>query len=524
MSSPKRNRRWVKPGIALATGLVVVLLGGHRLADQHVRRVMGGPRAPVACLSCHVYMTGDNILQRLLEEDYLSPRDLAVSPDGNRLYVVAEEAEALLIVSATEGTVLNRIALGKHPHSIVLSRDGQTAYVSNRWSDNVSVIDLSKGRVIRFLPTGNGPAGIALGPGGNYLYVANSYSDDLSVIDLESGREKKRLAAGNNPYAVRLSPDGQSLFVTNRLSNPVAFRAPPVSEVTVVDTRSLRVTDRKAVPSAQMLESVDFAPEGDLALVTLARPKNLLPASQVRRGWMFTYGLGLVEPGEEGRVVQLLLDEVNAYFADPYDVVVMPDGRKAFVTHAGANSISVVDMAALRAVLDRATPDSLALFANHLGLSSQYVIKRIPTGANPQRLALAPDGRRLYVAERLEDRIAVIDTDVLDTVQIIDLGGPKQVSTLRLGERLFHQARAFQGQFSCRSCHPDGDQDALSWDFGGDGVGRNIVNTMTLRDIGETAPFKWAGTNVSLYMQDGIRFAKFLTRVEPFSPKELRAV
>ncbi|MDX1675014.1 MAG: hypothetical protein R3314_09490, partial [Longimicrobiales bacterium] len=161
---------------------------------------------------------------------------------------------------------------------------------------------------------------------------------------------------------------------------------------------------------------------------------------------------------------------------------------------------------------------------NHLGLSQRYVAARIPVGATPKRMAVSPDGRRVYVTERLDDRIAVIDVATLEVTDRIDLGGPADVSMLRLGARQFHGARAFHGQFSCRSCHPDEDQDGIAWDFAGDGMGKNILNTMTLRDIGHTGPFKWAGTNTSLYMQDGIRFAKHLTRVDPFPTRELRGL
>ncbi len=48
----------------------------------------------------------------------------------------------------------------------------------------------------------------------------------------------------------------------------------------------------------------------------------------------------------------------------------------------------------------------LAAYSNYLGTSSSIVTKRIPTGANPKGMALSPDGKQLYVAEHLEDRIA----------------------------------------------------------------------------------------------------------------------
>ncbi|MFQ5864123.1 MAG: beta-propeller fold lactonase family protein [bacterium] len=520
-----RRRLFSKTGIWLIIGLGVVLGAGHRWSSEHVRYITGGQPASLNCISCHVYTQRNGWVTRLLQRDYLSPLDIAVSPDGSRLYVTAQDGEALLVVDPNERWVVTKIPVGQRPHSVVLSRDGTTAYVSNQWWNTISVIDLSAQRLVSTLEVGSGPAGLALGPEGKFLYVANSFSDDLSVLDLSSGLELKRLLAGRNPYAVQLSPDGQVVCVTSRLSNHVAFRTPPVSEVTLVSTRLQRVVERKMLYSAHLLEGIAFAPEGDLALVTLVRPKNLLPATQVGRGWMVTHGVGIIEPGRDGRVAQVLLDDVNAFYADPYDIVITPDGQRAFVTHAGADYVTVVDIGALRRLLTEAATKSLATYANHLGLSSRYVIKRIPTGANPKGLALAPDARRLYVAERLADRIAIIDTEKMEMVGTIDLGGPQTETPVRQGQRLFNSAsHTFQGQFSCRTCHPDGHEDGLTYDLEPDGLGRNLLNTRSLRDLADTAPFKWNGKNVSLYMQCGIRFAKFLTRSQPFTPDELSAL
>jgi len=179
----------------------------------------------------------------------------------------------------------------------------------------------------------------------------------------------------------------------------------------------------------------------------------------------------------------------------------------------------------LRALLAEASPETLATYADHLGLSSRYVLKRIPTAANPRGLAISPDGRFVYVAERLADQLGVIEVEKLEKVASIDLGGPQWETLLRRGEKLFNSARAtFQGQFSCRSCHPNNHVDRLQYDLEPDGLGRNIVDNRTLLNIRQTGPFKWNGKNTSLYMQCGIRFARFLTRSEPFSPEELNAL
>jgi YVTN family beta-propeller protein len=463
----------------------------------------------------------DGPLARLVQRQYLSPLDIAVADDGGSLLVTAEDSDVLLAVDLVEKRVVSSIPVGSRPHSVVVSRDGTTAYVSNRWSNSVSIVDLATREVTGELPVGTGPSGLALTPDGSTLYVANTVSNDISLVDLAGGRERKRLSAGNAPYAVSVANDGGAVYVTSRLSSQLAFREPPVTELTIVGAVSERVTDRLAFQSAHLIEGIDFTPDGDWAVVTLVRPKNLIPATQIGRGWMLTFGMGIVDRTQDGRVIQLPLDDVNAFYADPYDVVVTPDGQRAFVSHSGADVITVVDLHAIREFLAGLPADSLAVYANHLGLSDRYVIKRIATGANPKSMALSPDGRRLYVAERLDDRISVIDVEQLEIVDAIELGGSKE-TFLRRGQKLFHNAgHSFQGQFSCRSCHPEGHHDALTYDLEPDGLGRNIVNNISLRGLAETAPYKWTGKNESLYRQCGFRFAKWLTRTEPFSEDEL---
>lgn len=226
-----------------------------------------------------------------------------------------------------------------------------------------------------------------------------------------------------------------------------------------------------------------------------------------------------------GRVAQVLLDEVDAFLADPCDVLITRDSRLAFITHSGADAVTVVDLEKLRAVITEASREELHTYSNHLGLTRRYVLKRIQVGANPQGLALSADGHFVYVAETLADRISVIGVQEMKVVDRIDLGGPRWESVLRRGERLFTSAEAtFQGQFSCRSCHPRNHVDRLQYDLEPDGLGQNIVDNRTLLSIAGTSPFKWNGGNTSLHMLCGIRFARFLTRSAPFSPEDLSAL
>jgi YVTN family beta-propeller protein len=521
------KRHYIKYTILAVVFLIIALLfpKAHRLARAHVNYKTATEDHPLKCTSCHVYTKKTGLIPKLINADYLSPFDLAVSKDGKDLYVVAEEGNELLVVNLEKHKVTHKIKVGEHPHSIILDGDKNIAFVSNQWSDNVSEINLNDYKVTDTLKTGNGPSGLALSADRKFLYAVNCFASSLSVIDIQTKEERKRLVTGNNPTGIQSTPDGSTLFVTSRRTTKAPYGDTVICEMTVVNDEKQRITERKKIKSAYMMENIAFTPSGDLGIFPLIRPKNNVPTIQIDRGWMMTSGFGIIELKPGGRTIQLLMDEPNAYFSDPYDIVITPDGKKAFISSAGVNYISVIDIDSVRALIAGSTPGLLNTYANHLGISSRYIMKRIPTGWNPKGLVLSPGGEKLYVAEHLEDRIAVIDTRNLETLETIDLGGPRRVTVARQGRRLFNNAgHTFQTQYSCYTCHPDTHEDGLVYNMASKDMGRNVTNTQSLRDIGDTPPFKWSGKNQTIYKQDGMRFSTVLTRTEPFAYNDLDAL
>ncbi len=508
--------------IVAPLAVAIVGIQGYRFSVAHVEYYNAGQPHSLGCVSCHVYPQRDGVLAEFLNEDYLSPLNITVSPDGTLLFVTAQDGNALLIVDPDQGKVVSKIDVGEFPHSVVLSKDSKTAYVSNQWSYNISAIELASSTVVDTLVAGIGPAGMAIDDD-NHLYVANTYSSDISVIDLETGKEIRRLAAGNRPMSVALSPMDRQAYVSSRRTLPIPYRTEPKTELTILDGKSKKIIDRRYFSSAHIMENVAVTPQGDLAITTLIRPKNLVPSVQIEQGWMINHGIGIIETRENGRVAQFLLDEPNSFYSDPFDVVIAPDGNTAYVSHSGADIISVIDVNKIRELLADAVESDLDIYANHLGLSSTFVIRRLPTGPNPKGLALSPDGKKLFVAERLADRLAIFDTETFEPLDPIDLGGPSRTTVVRKGAQLFsNAAHTFHNQYSCYTCHPDGHEDGLIYDL--TGTGRDLANVQTLRDLPGTSPFKWNGKNVSVYMQCGMRFSKFVTRTESFSPENLDAV
>jgi YVTN family beta-propeller protein len=370
---------------------------------------------------------------------------------------------------------------------------------------------------------------------GELLYVGVHLLDAIAVFDLADGAEKRRMAAGNGPqFFTRQTPAGL-LYASNLLSNRLGTRESPVNEITVIDSVAGRPVQRIQLEGANVGRQIAVAPDGSLGIVPVSRPKNLLPMTQLARGGVVTYGVAVFFPGSSRAPVQLLIDQPQQFYADPFGATFTPDGRLLYLTASGADQLIVIDTASLKQVLEEVQAGKWPSAENHLGLSRRFVIRRVPLGSQPMGLTCTADGRWLYAANRLSDSISVIDvaTQTVHRTILLDRPGDSQPATsapvvegrIRQGERLFHSAAAsFQGQLSCASCHPDGGIDSLTYDLQPDGLGQNIVDNRTLAGIAGTAPFKWTGTNPDLTTQCGARAAKWILRTGGLRASELVAL
>lgn len=466
------------------------------------------------------------------DDQYRSPLRMLLSRDGKRLFVSCEETNDVAVVDLKRKRVEKRIQVGRLPFDLVESPDGRLLYVSNRWDSSISVVDLKAMREIRTIPSHEDPHGLFLDPRGTRLFVANSETNELCILDTTDGSEIKKLSMGSFPFGVAADPAGRTLYVSNQYSSPVPFRTAPILELTVVDLDEQLVRERRRLSSSVVAQGVAVSPDGWFVATATEFPKNLIPETQIYQGWMVTYGFALTETRPGGRTAYLLIDEPNLYFADPYGIAFSPDGRYLYLSSSGVDVVTFVDVQAVYDLLRvrdgriGITDDEIRRYARDLGLSTEYVVARVPTGNNPKDLAVSPDGRWLYVADRLADQITVIDIEARRAVEPIDLGGPGTVTPLRHGARLFNYASiSFQKQLSCATCHPEEHVDGLVYDIAVDGgMGRNLVDNLSLRGIAETAPFKWTGKNPNLQRQEGPRAAQLFFRTHGFEAEDREAI
>jgi YVTN family beta-propeller protein len=165
---------------------------------------------------------------------------LAVTPDGRRLVVADQLADAVSVFTVDTGAV-STTAVGHLPYGVTLSADGTRAYVNNQGGATVSVVDLAgaEPQVTAAVTVGTHPNKSVLSADGRLLYVANGDSDTVSVLDTARNTVTRTLslqpyrgaAVGSNPAALALSADQRTLYVANAGNNDVA----------VVDLRRGRV-------------------------------------------------------------------------------------------------------------------------------------------------------------------------------------------------------------------------------------------------------------------------------------------
>ena len=517
----RRLVRWGLPAVAL---LLLLALPLRHFSRAHLSEMVRDPDAGLgSCLRCHGAGVGQP--RPLLRGDAASPLFIAVLPDRGELLVTAEREGSLYRLDPASGRVVGRIDVGHGPHGAAVFDGRQRALVSLRDEDVVVVVDLESRRTTSRIRVGLEPTKVAVAPRWGLALVANTGSDDISVVHIEQGKELYRLAAGREPYGIAVSPDQDLAVVSNRLSNPHRTRTTPHTELTLIRLSARpRVIERRRLESLHLSEAVAITPDRGLALATATATRNLLPTTQVGRGWITSDVLVVAELGGAGRTIPIILDDSMSFHADLADLVVSPDGTRAYLSSGGGDHIIGLDLVRLRGLLAQLEDEELAELGSRMGPGAALITDHIPTRWGPRGLAISADGSLLYVAERLSDSVAVIDRTRARVLHRIELGRQGPCSERLLGERAFHRATAYQGQFSCRSCHPDGHLDGLSYDFGIDGVGENFLDNRSLRGLAGTDPYKWIGLNPSIEVQCGPRFVKVLGRAEPFSDEEMRAM
>ena len=161
------------------------------------------------------------------------PQNLAVSPDGSRLLVPLNLADAAAIVDIDRHDRVRyvRLATGSYPFGAAILPGGRKGLVSNEASGTLSVVDLQSAAKLRDIAVGpplSHPEGIAIDGAGARAYVALSALDEVVVVDLHHWRVERTISVGRSaglgtmPVALAISPEGARLFVAESGADELA--------------------------------------------------------------------------------------------------------------------------------------------------------------------------------------------------------------------------------------------------------------------------------------------------------------
>ena len=438
---------------------------------------------------------------------WLSPTALAASPDGATLYVACATGNRVIALDIASRKVMRSMEMPASPTGLCLSADGARLFVTCAApKSRVCVVETAHGKITGEFPAGHTATAPVLSPDGQRLFVCNRFNNDVSIFDLTAKKEVCRIPVKREPVAAAITPDGRRLLVANHLPAGCADAEYVAAVVTVIDTERGRVADTLWLPNGSgSMKDLRISPDGKYAVVTHLIGRFWRPATQIERGAMNANAMTILTLDRMAVLNTVLFDDWDRGAANPWGAAWSADSRTLVVTHAGTHEVSVIDFPALLVRLVDMPPTPLRVNAPY----SIGAAARAPTDASGDlsflgglrdRRRLPPDdlgpravvviGRHGYVANYFSDTLNVMDLDRLQPkMETIPLGPKPRMTTARLGELYFHDARlCFQGWQTCASCHPgDARVDGLNWDLPNDGLG-NPKNTKSLLLAHKTPP------------------------------------
>jgi YVTN family beta-propeller protein len=265
---------------------------------------------------------------------------------------------------------------------VVPSARADNAVVLNSDDNSLSVIDGQTYKETARTPIGRSPHHLILTPDGKTLILAMSEGNELVFIDLASGVLKQRLAA-SDPYQIGFSPDAK-WFVANSLR---------LDRIDIYDGKDFHLVHR--LPASTMPSHIGFSPDSSTVYVTLQGTGNLTAIDLASGKTKWTTPVG----------------------RQPAGVLVRKSGT-ILVGVMGTEHIAEVDP------------------------QDGHVIRTIHTDRGAHNFLLSPDGKTIWVSNRVAGTISVLDADTLNvTGTLMAPGGPDDMALSPDGKELWATAR-----------------------------------------------------------------------------------
>ena len=258
------------------------------------------------------------------------------APDGSRLYITDEAESTLDVADLKTLKVIKRIPLTNHPNNVAVSKDGRRVYAAIvAGAGAVDVIDATTLTRVKSIRTEGGIHNVYVTPDGKFVVAGSIPGRKIIVIDQQTETVLWSVPTddGVRPITFEKNPDGSTKRMFAQLSNFNGF--------ITIDFATHQVVDRIKLPEVSAAEKVTEGLQGSPSHGIGVTPdgKTLCVLSKMNTR-MYFYSMPDLK----------LLGETKVGH-HPDWLTFHPDSTRVDVANAGSNSVSVIDIAARKELM-----------------------------------------------------------------------------------------------------------------------------------------------------------------------------
>jgi YVTN family beta-propeller protein len=257
----------------------------------------------------------------------------ASAPDGSRYYISNEAESTLDVVDQKTLKVTRKIPLSGHPNNIAIGKDGKRVYVSiARKPGAVDVIDTTSLEKVKTISVNGAVHNTYVTPDGKFVVSGSIPSKTITVIDAKTEEPVWTLTMdlGIRPMTFSANPDGSTKWIFVQLSDFSGFA--------VVDFATHKEVNRIKLPDIPGRTPFRVGGNASHGMAVTSDGKMLVVNSGLNSA-LYEYSLPdlkFLGSADVGRA--------------PDWVTLTPDGKRAYVANAASNSVSVVDLKAMKEI------------------------------------------------------------------------------------------------------------------------------------------------------------------------------
>lgn len=259
----------------------------------------------------------------------------AAAPDGSRFYVSDEGESTLDVVDAKTLKVTKKIPLSGHPNNISISKNGKRVYVSIAVAPGaVDVIDTVSQEKVKSIAVKGAVHNTYVTPDGKYVVSGSIPGKTVTVIDAQTEEPAWSLTMdkGIRPMAFAANPDGSTKWIFVQLSGFNGFA--------VVDFATHKEINRIKLPDLAAGKQPFLVGGNESHGMAVTSDQKTLVVNSRLNSAIYAYSLPDLKLLGSADVGQ-----------SPDWVTLTPDGTRAYVANAASNSVSVVDIKAMKEIV-----------------------------------------------------------------------------------------------------------------------------------------------------------------------------